>query len=262
MMLYLVFIFLIIISLISFENIHAEKTEPISITISPSMQDVIFDGKWTNYFEWKQSSENQLSYDDSMIIHLRTAHYGDFIYVFVDPINDLTLDKGKDKSTICFDGKNNKSMISDKNDFCFSISLGSKQGVVFQGNSIDGLKGNFQKISTPVDFIAVSDISDKNDRYTATPHPSYEFKIPIKLIERSDNYGFFLSVYDANSQKFYTWPKESIRESFFKIPSPNSWGDLISPDKSLPEFHFPILILFVFFTTIIIIQYKSKIFYF
>lgn len=225
------------------------------------MQDVIFDGKWTNFSEWKQSSHNQLSYDDSMIIHLRTAHYDNFIYVFVDPINDHTLDKGKDQATICFDGENNKSIISDKNDFCFSVSLGNKQGVTFQGSSINGLNGNFQRISTPVDFIAISDVSDENDRYTITYHPSYEFKIPIKLIERSDNYGFFLSVYDASSKTFYTWPKESIRENFFKIPSPNNWGNLISPDKTLPEFNFPILTLFIFFTIIIVSQFKSKIFH-
>ena len=188
---------------VSFENASA-TSEPILITISPSMEDVIFDGKWTNYSEWKQSSHNLYSFSDEEItIHLRTAHFGDYIYVFVDPVNDLTLDE-LDKATICLDGKNNKSEIFDTNDFCFSILLENNEGTVFQGITIDESTTFMQKIPNPDDFIAISTVSDENDRYTETPHPSYEFKIPIELLERSDNYGFYLSVYDASLDKFYS----------------------------------------------------------
>lgn len=188
---------------VSFENASA-TSEPILITISSSMEDVIFDGKWTNYSEWKQSSHNLYSFgDEEITIHLRTAHFGDYIYVFVDPVNDLTLDE-LDKATICLDGKNNKSEIFDTNDFCFSILLENNEGTVFQGITIDESTTSMQKIPNPDDFIAISTVSDENDRYTETPHPSYEFKIPIELLERSDNYGFYLSVYDASLDKFYS----------------------------------------------------------
>jgi len=82
-------------------------------------------------------SHNPYTFDNGeMTIHLRTAHFGDYIYVFVDPINDLTLDEKTDEATICLDGKNNKSEIYDTDDFCFSVSLGNNEGYIFQGNSI------------------------------------------------------------------------------------------------------------------------------
>jgi len=67
---------------VSFENAFA-MPEPILITISPSMEHVIFDGKWTNTLEWKQSSHNPYIFEDDQItIHLRTAHFGDFHLCF------------------------------------------------------------------------------------------------------------------------------------------------------------------------------------
>lgn len=236
-----------------FEKINAVSEEPILITSSPQMNQVIFDGKWTNPPEWKASSWNKFSYDDGMVIHLRTAHYEDFIYVFVDPVNDHYLNKGVDYATVCLDGQNNKSEIPDKDDFCFRVSLGQNEGGVFQGGLPIGLNANFQKITSPEGFVGISSVSDENDRYTKIPHPSYEFRIPIELIERSSSYGFYLSVYDGNSKTFYTWPKESHRESLFKVPSPSEWGDIVSPDKSMPEFEWPFLALLPAFLFVIIL---------
>lgn len=255
-LLFLCFVSLIIFA--SFENAFA-TSEPILITISPAMENVIFDGKWTNYLEWKQSSHNLYTFDNGeKIIHLRTAHFEDYIYVFVDPVNDLTLDEKIDEATICLDGKNNKSEIHDADDFCFSVLLGNNEGSIFQGNSIGESTTSMHKISNPDDFIAISTVSDENDRYTKTPHPSYEFKIPIELLERSDNYGFYLSVYDASLDKFYSWP-ESSRNNSSDIPPPSEWGDIISPDKSLPELNLPILVFTILIFTIIIVQSKTRI---
>jgi len=244
---------------VSFENTFA-TSEPILITMAPTMENVIFDGKWTNYSEWKQSSHNPYTFDDGEItIHLRTAHFGDYIYVFVDPVNDLTLDEKMDEATICLDGKNNKNEIHDTNDFCFSVLLGNNEGTVFQGITTDESTTSMQKIPNPSDFIAISSVSDENDRYTKTPHPSYEFKIPIELLERSDNYGFYVSVYDASLDKFYSWPENSTRENFSNIPPPSKWGDIISPDKSLPELNFPLIVLMISILTIIFVQSKAQI---
>ena len=255
-------LFLCLISLTiatSFENAFSES-EPILITISPNMESVIFDGKWTNFSEWKQSSHNPYTFDNGKItIHLRTAHFGDYIYVFVDPITDLTLDEKMDEATICFDGENNKNQIHDSDDFCFSVSLETDQGNVFQGTLIDDTKTIMKKITNPDDFIAISTVSDENDRYSKTPHPSYEFKIPIELLERSDNYGFYLSVYDASLDKFYSWPENSTRENSPDIPSPSEWGDIVSPDKSLPELNLPILVFAILIFAIILVQSKARI---
>ena len=108
------------------------------------MSDVVFDGKWTNYLEWKQSSHNQFSYGQNDIVHIRTAHYTDYIYVFVDAISDLTLDEKMDQATICFDGKNEKNKIHDNNDFCFSVMLGDKEGTILQGNNTEELNSSMR----------------------------------------------------------------------------------------------------------------------
>ena len=256
----IIFIIFIISITIFFPSKYTlgSSTDPILITISSTMDQVIFDGKWTSPPEWKSSSENKF-YDSGMQIILRSAHQDNFLYFYVDVLNDFTLNKGMDKATICIDGKNNKNAISDNDDFCFSATLGNKQGVVFQGGSVIGITGNFQKIPNPENFIGLGNVSDDNNRYSKAPHPSYEFKIPIDLIQRSDNYGFYLSVYEANSHVFFTWPYESPRENLLKIPSPSTWGDIVSPDKSLPELNLPILVFTILIFTIILVQSKTRI---
>ena len=252
------FLILFITNIISSENVFGSSTDPILITISPKMEEVTFDGKWTFLTEWKPSSLTSVYTDDKQII-LRTAHFGNFIYVFVDPIDDLTLDEKMDEATVCLDGKNNKNQIHDSDDFCFSVSLGNNEGTILQGNIIDASTTSMQKISNPDNFIAVSTVSDENDRYSKIQHPSYEFKIPIELLERSDNYGFYLSVYDASLDKFYSWPENSTRENFSDIPPPSKWGDIISPDKSLPELNLPILVFTILIFTVILVQSKVRI---
>ncbi len=236
----------------------ALENEPILITSSLQMENVIFDGKWTFPTEWKYSSFNEFT-NDGMVIILRSAHQDNFIYFYVDVLSDQTFNKGSDKATICIDGQNNKNIISDHDDFCFSSTLGNNQGVVFQGGSINAITGNFQNIPNPENFIGLGNISDENNRYSKEPHVSHEFKIPIDLIQRSDNYGFYLSVYDADSNVHFTWPYELQSENFLKIPSPDNWGDLVSPDKSLPELNLPLFVLIISILTIIIVQSKTSI---
>lgn len=258
---YKILFFLFVVSVIIIFPVHTVfgDPEPILITISPSMEEVIFDGKWTFEYEWKPSSWNHYTFDEGKtVFHLRTAHFGDYIYVLVNPVNDLTLDENKDEATICLDAKNNKNVIHDTDDFCFSVSLGNDQGNVLQGTLDENLTNTMEKIENPDDFIAISSASDENDRYTKNIHPTYEFKIPIDLLGRSDNYGFFVSVYDASLDKFYTWPENSTRLDSISIPSPSTWGDIISPDKSLPELHMPFIILIIVTFFIITIQSKLK----
>jgi len=256
----IVFAVLIFSLIVTFSsNYSYASSESILITSSTKMNDVVFDGTWTFPEEWKFTSFDQFNFKDNNVVVLRSAHQDDFIYLYIEAVNDTTLDKGIDKATICIDGKNNKNKISDYDDYCFSATLGKKQGIIFQGGSINAITGNFQKIVNPENFIAISNISNEKNRYSVIPHPTYEFKIPIEIIQRSDNYGFFISVYDGNSNTFYTWPNESSRETFFKIPSPSTWGNIISPDKSIPELSMPLTILLFSILTIIIIQFKTQI---
>jgi len=224
---------IIIFSIIIMSSGSAFASEPVLISISSHLHKVIFDGKWTFETEWKASSLDTIRYDDGSKIQLRTAHQDGYIYVFLDLVSDTIIDKGADNALICFDGKNDKTKIPGIDDYCFSTSLDRKIFFAYQGNGIIGLNGNFQKIPNPDGYVAIGSVSDENDRYSKIPHPSYEFRIPIDVLGRSDNYGFYISVYEANSNMIYSWPTEVHQSRIFTIPSPSVWGDIISPDKSM-----------------------------
>jgi len=225
--------FIIIFSIIIIGSGNAFASEPILISISSYLHKVIFDGKWTSEPEWKASSLDTFQYDDGSKIQLRTAHQDEYIYVFLDVVSDTIIDKGADNALICFDGKNDKSKIPGIDDYCFSTSLSRKISFAYQGNGIIGLNGYFQKIPNPDGYVAIGSVSDENDRYSKIPHVGYEFRIPIDVLGRSDNYGFYMSVYEANSKMIYSWPTEVHQSRIFTIPSPSVWGDIISPDKSM-----------------------------
>ncbi len=239
---------IIIIVLLVISFVPISLAEEIMITHSTDRDDVVFDGKWTFFTEWKKTSQTKIVYEDNSLIQLRVAHYEDFIYVFIDVVRDTTLDRISDRAMICIDGDNDKTVISNRDDYCFGMGLNSKNPFVLQGGSNIPTKSYFKKIQSPDSFIGISATSDNEDRYSQIPHPSYEFKIPIELFGRSDNYGFYMQVYDSHKNQFYSWPQH-IEINNYKIPSPSLWGTIISPDKSLPELELPILI---FSLTIII----------
>ena len=235
--------YFVLIALVLFSTQIAAATEPIPITLSGNMDKVIFDGKWTQLYEWKESTLTTLSYDDGTLIQLRTAHQNNFIYVLVDAVSMTHFNKGSDTAMVCFDQNNNKTAIPNANDYCFIATLEGKRSFALEGNSTIGINGNFNKITNPEGFIGIGGISDENDRYTPIPHVNYEFRIPTDLVGRSDSYGFYLTVYDAHINKFYSWPQYSDPTNILEIPSPHTWGNMISPDKTLPEFQLPIFAL-------------------
>ena len=221
------------------------QSDKILITLSDTMDQVNFDGKWSFFTEWKRSGQDL--FDDGNIV-LRTAHQGDFIYVFIDNLLDITTYKKLDYAVICFDGKNEKSLLSDDNDYCF-MGTRDKNGITYNGYSL--FNDSFRKIPNDPEFIAIGEESDNNDRYSEGIHSSYEFKIPIKLIGRESSYGFYFSTYDSEQQKIFHWPESINSDKSHHIPSPSKWGELVSPDKSLPEFPLSLLVLII--TMIVII---------
>jgi len=247
MTLKILFTFCILLSIILFPVIFLDAfgEEPILISISPNLDQVIFDGKWTHSSEWKKSSNNNLVFDDGSRIFLRTAHQENFLYVLINAEFDKVINKGSDSAIVCFDTKNDKTIIPQIDDYCFSTSLGRHNYFTYQGGGISAIKGFFKKITNDKDFIAVGTVSDQNDKHSGPPHASYEFRIPLDVIGRSDNYGFYISVFDADTQNHYSWPYNIKKQSLLPISSPSKWGDLVSPDKSLPEFHWIPLILLI-----------------
>lgn len=227
-------IFLVII----FNPVYASETtryDTISITKSFQLDKVIFDGKWSFGTEWKASSLDTLTYDDGTNIILRTAHQDEFIYVHLDVTSDTTPARGSDNALVCIDGQNNKSKIPDTNDYCFSLSLLRNHVFTYQGGGSFGFNGNFVKISNPEGLIIISNITDQQNRYSKVTHSSYEFRIPLSIVEFSNTYGFYVSVFDSNKYKIYSWPYDVERKHLLYIPSPSLWGELVSPDNSIKK---------------------------
>lgn len=235
----------------------ASASEPIMITVSSTMDKILFDGKWSFYTEWKQSSLNTISYNDGTLIQLRSAHQGNFIYILIDEVSKTKFDKHSDMAMICFDKNNSKSMIPNENDYCFGNSFDSKNPFTLRGGSPLEETSHYMKIQNPDGLVGVSGISDENDRYTVVPHANYEFRIPTDTIGRSDDYGFYLGVYDKSSNHVYSWPQEITVNTPFKIPPPNNWGEIISPDKSLPEFPLPLFMMVLSFSIIVFVTRRQ-----
>jgi len=213
------------------------------------MDKVLFDGKWTFPQEWKQSSLTE-TWDPGHIV-IRTAHLDNYIYVMLDALADTTIDNTKDYAMVCFDTKSDQSVKPDSNDYCFKILLGSNKAFTLQGSE----SGEFKSAGNHKDLIAVGGTSDENDRYSRVPHPTYEFRIPIELLERTNTYGIYLQVFDHSNATKYTWPSEIDSNDY--IPSPAKWGIIYSPDKSLPEYDLPILVLLLGSLSAVILT-KSK----
>lgn len=232
------FFLILLITTSSFSMVYAQT---IPITISSRMNNVIFDGKWSFVQEWKESSLTQID-SDSGPIYIRTAHWQNYVYVMIDAASITSFRKNSDSATVCFDKNDTKSSITNQNNYCFVAVLDGRT-FVLQGGSYVAINGNFKKISPQPDFIGIGGISDEGDRYTTVPHPIYEFKIPTELIGRSNHYGFYVSVYDTMKNKIYSWPPGINNDSPLMIPNPHTWGKLVSPDSSLPEFSHPAIAL-------------------
>ena len=77
-------IFSLVILICFTQNSAKAENEPVMITISNDKESLIFDGKWSNVNEWKQSTLDEFIFEDNKKIILRTAHQGDFIYILID----------------------------------------------------------------------------------------------------------------------------------------------------------------------------------
>ena len=237
---------------------YAYAEEPVMITLSVKMINVVFDGKWSYMEEWKESTLNSLTYDDGSEIELRTAHNGNFIYVMIDDVTGTNYQKGSDYAMICFDTSKVRPEKPNSNDYCFANSLGRSEPMTLQGGSPMALGGNFKRVANPIGLVGVSAVSDVNDRYSTDPHSSYEFRIPLDQLGRLDHYGFYMQVYDAGDNKFYTYPRNVPVASVFDIPAPKLWGGMISPDESLPEFPLPAFLLVSAFSFLILIYIRAS----
>jgi len=227
--------------------------QSIPITKSTNIDKVIFDGKWTFMKEWKASTLTSIE-TQSGDIHLRTAHLGNYIYVMIDAVPDNTANYGQDQAVVCFDAKSDKNASPDENDYCFLVKLGKQSAVTLVGSEETK---KFEIIENHPELIAIGSLSDENDRYSKIPHSSYEFRIPLDLLQRTDSYGFYVEIFDFAKSTTYTWPLIDFK-SESEIPSPNNWGTIYSPDKSLPEYELPFVVLILAVFSVIILSSKHR----
>jgi len=235
-----------------------EKLEkPVFITLSDLEKRLVLDGKWTDDVEWKTSSYNGWLFDDGSGVILRSAHQNNYIYFLVDFISDRTIDTNADRAMICLEGNNEKNIVAQKNAYCFVANMNGNNPLVLQGGGVSHISGNFNPIFVK-DVVAIGTTSDFKDRYSQIPHTTYEFKIPTDLVGRYSEYGLYVFVYESDTDKSYSWPRNIELENNFTIPSPSEWGVMISPDKTLPEFEFPLLLSVISFLTILYFSKKKS----
>lgn len=210
------------------------ERETIIISRSDHIGDVTFDGRWTTTLEWKASALHTIGEET----YIRSAHHGDFMYILIDVLDDRTFDRNSDRATVCLDLENTKSQVPDGDDYCFVTTAGSPNVKTLRGGSPLAGKDHFKRIDNPRGLVGVGALSDENNRYTHIPHLGYEFRIPLDFVGRSDNYGFFAHIYDHSSGGHnITFPEGlEMDDGVRSIPPPRQWGDMVSPDKSLPEF--------------------------
>ena len=243
----------IVIIVLFLYGFHVADADQILTTYRDDGNQTIFDGKWTFLQEWKRTSYNT-AYGENLVI--RTGHDYKNLYVLVDFVTQQKLSKFSDFGIVCIDGKDDKEAQPQNDDYCFLVTLGSNHPITLQGGNFLGINNHFTVIKNNPNLIAVGGISDENDRYSPIPHTTYEFKIPLEMFDKSDRYGFFAGAYVANENKIYSWPEDIKNENIFQISSPVLWGELVSPDKSLPEFPWPALSLLL---AIVLVIYFNKI---
>ena len=244
----------IIFILLVFSSFPIIANADILITQDKGVELINFDGKWSFEYEWKPTTRYELKTDEGTI-YIRTAHYENFLYVLLDVIPDKTFSKAMDKSIICFENRSEDYQM--QNNYCFSAILNVSTGKTLQSGALSVQNSNYKLIKNPEGFVGIGGISDENDRYSKIPHTTYEYKIPIDFFGRSNVYGFYVYVLDHDSEKVYTFPA-NILEDNQKIPPTEKWGQIISPDKTLPEFHLGIVLL-IGLIPIILIGYFRKI---
>jgi len=251
----IIYVLFLIFPLFLINTAHAEQ---ILTTLSIGTDEIVFDGKWTHRTEWKSTTLTEMQYDDGQKLVIRIGHDYQNLYVLLDFITDVSIQSHSDKAIICVVNKEILEIKPNQNTFCFITVIGLKNSHTLQGGSDLGATGFWKKINNHPQLIAVGGISDENDRYSKIPHSSYEFQIPLELIGRSSSYGFYVDVIDGKTGKEYSWPENVSSEKYPFIPTPDRWGELFSPDKSIPEFNIPIYILLVTFTLVILLGKNTK----
>jgi len=231
----------LLIIIISSFLVNYASAQQVPITFSATTDEIIFDGKWSFRQEWKQTSLHNEIYSDGHEMVVRTGYDYENLYVLIDFTTKAH--NWKDIAFVCLDSNSDRGAKPSITTFCFTTLSTSQYPKTLQGGSPIAITGFFTSIPNNSNLVVIGGISDEDDRYSRIPHESYEFKIPLDVIGRSDRYGFYVSVIDGETKKSYNWPQLVTPDRYPYIPPPNMWVEIFSPDQSIPEFSLPHYIL-------------------
>jgi len=237
--------FISIILIIIIPTVSAQK----ELNCPHSINEVIIDGVWGES-EWDEAKEIPLIsvYEDGgMTSWVRIKNDETYFYAIIDftstPI--LVCDDG---AAIIFDTEYNLGDKPQKDDFRFYLPC--------EGKSSMEIGTGYQfvwKNRLPEGYIA--DMSFGPSPHSNSPHPIYEFRIPLSIFPSDTNQVGFtanawaIKIHGTRDDIFLAWPSNSDH----KVP--DTWGEINFP-YPVPEFPSVSLILPLTFSTLLLLLRK------
>jgi hypothetical protein len=219
----LFFIFLMLVILIPTASAKNELNCPHSIN------EVIIDGVWGES-EWDEAKEIPLIsiyQGESMTVWARIKNDESYFYAIIDFTSTPILVCG-DGAAIIFDTEYNLGDNPQKDDFRFYFTC--------QGKPSMEVGTGYQFVwrdELPEGFIA--DMSFGPSPHSNSPHPVYEFRIPLSIFPSDTNLVGFtanawaIKIPGTRDDIFLAWPSNCD----YKVP--NTWGEMGFP-YPVPEF--------------------------
>jgi hypothetical protein len=211
-------------------------------------QRVIIDGKWTTKSEWNDTTEIQLlqgnlapgpgyfriKHDSSWLYLLADlpgdtqAEYsmakghGDYMQVFIDPLND-------DGSKVRTDDHEYEAWYSNAK---WNGIYPAHMELVAQ--EWTGTKWSKNLWSSTEDLNAKIGNDTGNSPHPPSPHVVAEFRIPLSII-KGTTFGFFMRYVDSSESEamHWYWPGGGI---WIQAHTPNTWGSVNLSRVAVPEF--------------------------
>ena len=223
-------------------SVESNNSTSSPVTCNLASYPVTVDGKWTNTGEWSDASqikmfcyigaESSFSWIGNGTAYFRAKHDENYLYILVDFVSadskvyDEATGLG-DMAWAIFDADHNDGSILQNGDLLFRIKWTSPESFVSDtmGASLQttvmGVSANeWVIVESPegVDMAASTDA--KNDPYSTSPHPIYEFKIPKNIFGGQGSVSMCLTTSDPHAGVLMVWPLNR------DYKNPSTWENL------------------------------------
>lgn len=201
------------------------------IPSSPSINEVVIDGRWTMPNEWTDATEFSDTRGKRLFGYFFIKDDKEFVYVLIDYIADKTIDD-EDFAKMRFDGSNDKALPTETgcspfgscygdipgtppqvNDYIISMvwNGGTVSRIIAQGNGKEWVEA--EKIPSRIKTASTNDA--ENDPHSNSPHLLYEFAIPRSIFGNISEIGFSSFVVDKGER--------NLGRAYMSIPSLGSY---------------------------------------